>query len=87
MQNPSQEPPASSKAPYQDLKDMDILWTFKIKTESQIRKIGVWKTSDYIQIQMKMPNLSQEIPVSSKAQNEDLKDLDVLCISKIKIES
>ena len=33
-QNPSQEPPASSKAPIQDLKDMNILWNFKIKIES-----------------------------------------------------
>ena len=35
MQNPSQEPPVPSKAPYQDLKDMDVLCTFKIKIESQ----------------------------------------------------
>ena len=34
-QNPSQEPPASSKAPYQDLKDMDVLCIFKINIESQ----------------------------------------------------
>ena len=33
--NSSQEPPASSEAPNQDLKDMDVLFTFKIKTESQ----------------------------------------------------
>ena len=31
----SQEPPASSKAPIQDLKDMDVLWTSKIKIGSQ----------------------------------------------------
>merc|ERR1711954_45240 len=35
MSNPSQEPPASSKAPNEDLKDMDVLCTFKIKRESQ----------------------------------------------------
>ena len=35
MPNPNQEPPASSKAPSQDLKDMDFLCTFKIKIESQ----------------------------------------------------
>ena len=34
MQNPSQEPPVSSKAPNQDLKDMDVLCTLKIKIES-----------------------------------------------------
>ena len=33
--NPSQEPPASSKAPNKDLKDKDFLCTFKIKIESQ----------------------------------------------------
>merc|ERR1711954_297898 len=35
MPNPSQEPPASSKAPNEDLKDIDVLCTFKIKIESQ----------------------------------------------------
>ena len=35
VQKPSQEPLASSKAPNQDLKDMDVLCTFKIKIESQ----------------------------------------------------
>ena len=32
--NPSQEPPASSKVPNEDFKDMDVLCTFKIKIES-----------------------------------------------------
>ena len=49
--------------------------------------MGVSKTSDHIQIKIKMPNPSQEPPASSKAQNEDLKDMDVLCTFKIKIES
>ena len=35
MSNSNQEPPASSKAPNDDLKDMDVLCTFKIKIESQ----------------------------------------------------
>ena len=35
MPDSSQEPPASSKAPNEDLKDMDVLCTFKIKIESQ----------------------------------------------------
>ena len=34
MPNPSQEPPASSIAPNEDSKDMDVLCTFKIKIES-----------------------------------------------------
>ena len=33
--NPSQEPPATFKAKNVDLKDMDVLCTFKIKIESQ----------------------------------------------------
>ena len=35
MPNPSEEPPASSKSPNEDLKDMDVLCMFKIKIESQ----------------------------------------------------
>ena len=34
-QYPSQEPPSSSRAPNEDLKDMDVLCTFKIKLERQ----------------------------------------------------
>ena len=43
--------------------------------------------STFIQIKIKMPNPNQELPVSSKPQNEDLKDMDVLCTFKFKIES
>ena len=49
--------------------------------------MGVSKTSDHIQIKIKMPNPSQEPQASSKAPNEDLKDMDGLCTSKINIES
>ena len=35
MPNPSEEPPASFKAPNQDLEYIDVLGTFKIKIESQ----------------------------------------------------
>ena len=45
------------------------------------------KTSDHIQFKIKMQNPSQEPPASSKAPNEDWKDMDVLCTFKIKIES
>ena len=44
------------------------------------------KASDYIQMKIKMPNPSQEPPASSKAPNDDLKEMDVLCTFKIKIE-
>ena len=49
--------------------------------------MGVSKTSDHIQVKIKMPNPSQEPPASSKALIEDFKDMDVLCTLKIKIES
>ena len=49
--------------------------------------MDVSKTRDQIQIKIKMPNPSQEHPASSKALNEDLKDMDVLCTFKIKIGS
>ena len=66
---------------------MDVLCTFKIKIESQIWIIGISKTSDYIQIKIKMPNPSQESPASFKAPNDDLNDMDVLCTFNIKIGS
>ena len=49
--------------------------------------MGISKTSDHIQIKIKMPTPSQEPPASSKAPNEDLKDMDVFCTLKIKKES
>ena len=49
--------------------------------------MGVTKTSDYIQIKIKIPKTSQKPPASSKAKNPDVKDIDELCTFKIKIES
>merc|ERR1712025_300247 len=66
---------------------MDALCTFKIKIEAQIGVLGVSKTSDHIKINIKMPKPSQEPPASSKAPDEDLKDMVVLCTFKIKRES
>ena len=48
--------------------------------------MGAPKTSHHIKIKIKMPNPSQEPPAYSKAQNEDFKDMEVLCTSKIQIE-
>ena len=87
MPHTSQESPSSSKAPNEDFKDINVLCTFKLKTENKIQNMVVSKTSDHIQIKIKMTNPSQDPPVSSKAPNQDLKDMDVLCIFKIKIES
>ena len=49
--------------------------------------MGLSKTSDHILINIKMPNSSQEPPVSSKSLNQDFKDMDILCTFKIKIVS
>ena len=49
--------------------------------------ISVSKTSYHIQIYTYIPNPSQELPASSKAPNEELEDMDVLCTFKIRIES
>ena len=65
MQNPNQEPPASSK----------------------VIIMAQLKTSEHIQITIKMLNPSQEPPAPTKTPHQDLKDIDVLCTLKIKIES
>ena len=49
--------------------------------------MDISKTIDHIKIMIKMPNLSQEPPGSSKAPNQDWKDMDILCTFKIKIDS
>merc|ERR1712239_81261 len=87
MPNPTHEAPASSKAPNEDLKDMDVLCTFKIKIKSQNFDHNIIKTSDHIKIKIKMPNPSQEHPASSKASNEDLKGHGCFLHLQIKIES
>ena len=58
----------------------------KSRKRAKIWIIGISETSNYIQIKIKMPMPSQEPPVSSKAPNEDLKDINVLCTFKIRIE-
>ena len=66
-------------------------WMFfapsKSRQRAKIWNISVSKTSDHIQIKIKMPNPSQEPPESSKAQSQDLKEINVLCTLKIKINS
>ena len=73
MQNPSQEPPASSKTQNQDLKDMGILCTFKIKIDSQNLEHRCFKDQLSFPNKDQNQNPSQEPLASSKAPNEDLK--------------
>ena len=53
--------------------------TQQLSNAVKIWKIVVSKTSDHIKIRIKISNLSQEPPTSSKAQNQDLKGMYVLC--------
>ena len=53
---------------------------------AKIKIIVVSKTIDNIRIKIKTPNPWQKPPASSKASNEDLEDMDVLCTFKIKKE-
>ena len=62
-----------------------ILKLRKLK-RAKIGNMGISNLSHHIQIKIKIPNPSQEPPASSKAPNEDLKDMDVLCNFKIEIE-
>ena len=63
MPNPSQEPPASSKAPNKDLKDLDVLCTFRSKIECKILDHG------YIKDQWPYPNQDQDAKPQSGASN------------------
>ena len=59
----------------------------KSRQSALIWNIGVSKFTDHIQMEIKVPNPSQEPPASSKALNQDSKDIDVLCTFKFKKES
>ena len=59
----------------------------KTRERDKIWNKGVLNTSDNIKIKIKIPNPSRGPPTSSKALNGDLKDIDVLCTLRIKIES
>ena len=48
--------------------------------------MGLSKISDHIKIKIKMPKPNQQLVASSEAPNEDLKDMNILCTFKIKME-
>ena len=85
--SPSLEHPVSSQAQNEDLKDINVLCTLKIKIESQYLGYGCTKDHWSYQNQEQMPNPSQEPSASSKTPNEGLKDMDVLCTYKLKRDS
>ena len=59
----------------------------KPRKRAKILNEGVSKSIDHIQIKIKIPNSIQKPPASSKAPNKVLKDMDILCTFKIKMES
>ena len=62
--------------------------SLNLQNQDRQPKLGSWVYhGDHIQIKIQMPNPNQEPPVSSKAQNQNLKDTDVLCTFKIKLGS
>ena len=81
--NTIQEPPVSSKSPNEALKDMDVLCTFKMKTESTWVGRGSPRPGDNENKKWLMSILFCS-RASSKAPNEDL-DMDVLCTFKIRL--
>ena len=87
IKNQSQEHPASSKAPNQDLKDMNVLCTLQIKIKSQNSEYGCIK--DHWPYPSLDPdeNPSQEPPVASETPSYDLKDTYFFFTCKIEIKS
>ena len=59
----------------------------KSRQKAKMWNMGVPNNTDHIRIMIKMTNPSQEPPESSKAPNENLKDMNILCTLKTKVES
>ena len=87
MPNPCQEPPASSRSPFEDLKDIDVLCCFKNKIESS--NLENWCIKDKWPYQNKKFDSTTQSGTSSnsKVPNFDLKDMDVLSTYKIHLDS
>ena len=80
--NSSQESPACSKGLSQNLKNMDVLCTFKIKIETQNLEYGCIKDQWLNPNQDQDAHPSQEPSNSSKAPSQDLEDIDVFAPRK-----
>ena len=72
--NPSQEPQVPFKAPIRKERKRMFFAPSKLMQTAKIGNMGVSKTSDFMQIQI-------------KSLNGSLKDMDVHCAFKIKIAS
>ena len=88
-QDAKSQPGASSnlQIPKSRLKGHRCSLHLQNEAQAKIQNIGVSKTSDHVLLKIKMSNLSQEPPASTKPPNENLKDMDGLCTSKIELKS
>ena len=57
MQNPNQESPVSSETPNQDLKDMDVLCTFRIKMSQNLE----WMNQQLVTISKSRPGCQTQV--------------------------
>ena len=65
---------------------MHVIFYMQNQDQAKIRNIGVSKTSDHIQIKIKMPTPSGEPPTPHQSPQSGLKGHDVFCTFKIKVE-
>ena len=69
--------------PKEDSKDKEVLYTFDIKITKKLI-MCILKTSDHIQIKIKVKNPSQEHAANSKFANKDLRPWMFIAPSKSK---
>ena len=85
MTNPSQEPPAPTKAPNQDLEEMYVLCIFKMMIESTNSEYGCTKDKQPYPNQDKDAKPQSETFSLLQSPKSGFKELDLLCTVKIQI--
>ena len=66
------------QSPKSGLKGHGFSLGLQNQDRAEIQNMGLPKTSDHIKISIRMQNPSQDPPVSSKAPNQNFKDMDVV---------
>ena len=79
MPNPSQESPVPTKARNQDIKDMDVPCTFKIKIESQNLRLGCIKAKKLYQNHDQDAKLQSGTFSMIQSTKNEIKGVDVIC--------
>ena len=65
--NPIQEPTNIQQIPKEDVNDMYVLYTYKLRQGVKIQNMALLKVKNQIKIMSKLKKPSQELPISSKA--------------------